>query len=250
MVDELILRLRVHIAPVGFEIDRIIEPLVSQRADKVWLITEDAIENSNAKYHYQAIKRRLNELKIQSDEMRCDIHSLFDLLNIYRIIIEKEQNNQLFINVSTGKKIEAIAGMMAAMIFNTEKINITPYYVVPKEYKIKPEKGQQMTSGLKAIIQLPNYKIERPKEGLIAALHIIQETGIINKKGLIEKFMEKRLIQIERGKHTDAAKHSQLNKKYLDPLMQKGFIEIKGRGKAARIKISSDGENILKFLPK
>jgi len=50
--------------------------------------------------------------------------------------------------------------------------------------------------------------------------------------------------------HTEAAKHSQLNKKYLEPLSQKGFIEIKGKGKAARIIITDDGNNILKFLPK
>ena len=32
------LRLRVHIAPVGFEIDRIIIPAKKMRADRVWLI--------------------------------------------------------------------------------------------------------------------------------------------------------------------------------------------------------------------
>ena len=31
-------RLRVHIAHVGFEIDRIIVPAINMRADKVWLI--------------------------------------------------------------------------------------------------------------------------------------------------------------------------------------------------------------------
>ena len=33
-----IMKLRVHIAPVGFEIDRIVVPAVKMRADKVWLI--------------------------------------------------------------------------------------------------------------------------------------------------------------------------------------------------------------------
>jgi hypothetical protein len=243
------LKLRVHIVPIGFEIDRVIEPLVRLRADKVWLIVDDTIEKSDASVHYKKVKERVHELKIDFDERRCDIQSLFDLLNIYRTIIEEEQQHQIFINVSTGSKIEAIAGMMAAMIFNNETISATPYYVVPENYEITPKKGQQLTSGFKRIIQLPNYKIERPQKALISALKIIQENNSVSKKILIEKFQAMKLIVVE-SDHTEAAKHSQLNKKYLDPLSQKGLIDITGKGKAARIKITDDGNNILKFLPK
>lgn len=244
------LKLRVHIAPVGFEIDRVIEPLVRLKADKVWLIIEDDIEKSDAQIYFKKITKCLDELKIESGEKRCDIRSLFDLLNIYRIIIEEEAHHQIFINVSTGNKIEAIAGMMAAMIFNDESMDITPYYVVPGNYDIKPKKGQQFTSGYKDVFQLPNYKIERPKESLIAALKIIAENNCTSKKILIEKFLKNKLIVIENKEHTEAAKYSQLNKKYLEPLAQKGFIEIQGTGKAARIAIIENGVNILKFLPK
>ena len=55
---------------------------------------------------------------------------------------------------------------------------------------------------------------------------------------------------IDKSDHTESAKHSQLNKKFLEPLSQRGLIEIQGKGKSARIKITGDGENILKFLPK
>jgi len=33
--------LRVHIAPVGFEIDRIVIPAKNMKADKVWLLIHD-----------------------------------------------------------------------------------------------------------------------------------------------------------------------------------------------------------------
>ena len=36
-----IVNLRIHIAPVGFELDRIILPAVRMKADKVWLIAHD-----------------------------------------------------------------------------------------------------------------------------------------------------------------------------------------------------------------
>lgn len=250
MVRTSIFRRRIHIVPVGFEIDRVIEPLIRFKADKVWLVVEENVENGEANYHYQEIKRKLEELEISFEERRCQFRALFELLNEYRIIIEKEHENEIFINVSTGNKIEAIAGMMAAMMFQSEKVSVTPYYIIPEKYEIKPKEKEQFTSGFKDIIQLPTYTIERPKEHLIAALKIIQENGTSSKKQLIELFVRKALIVIERSNHSESAKHSQLNKKFLDPLNEKKFIEITGKGRSARIKISVDGENILKFLPK
>lgn len=250
MANSSIFKLRVHIVPVGFEIDRVIEPLIRFKADKVWLIIEENIEMGEANYHYQEIKRRLRDINIDFDERRCKFRALFELLNEYRIVIEKEHEHEIFINVSTGNKIEAIAGMMAAMMFHSDKVSITPYYAVPEKYEIKPKEGEQFTSGYKDVIQLPNYKIERPKEHLITALKIIKESGVVSKKRLIEIFVLEKLIVIEKEKHSESAKHSQLNKKYLEPLNEKKFIEIEGKGKAARIRISPDGENILKFLPK
>jgi len=245
------LKLRVHIVPVGFEIDRIIEPLIRLKADKVWLVIEENIEKTDANYHYTKIKDRLTELHIECAERRCDTHSLFLLLNTYRMIIDDEQNHLIFINVSTGNKIEAIAGTMASMIFNNEIIDVKPYYVIPENYEIKPTKGQpQLTSGFSGIIQLPNYKIERPAESLIIALKVIQRHNHVSKKILIEKFLENKLIVIEKSNHTESAKYSQLNSKYLEHLLQKGLIMIQGKGKAARISITEDGENILKFLPR
>ncbi len=238
---------RVHIVPIGFEIDRVIEPLIRLKADRVWLIIEKDIESSEANYHFQQIITRLKEMNLHYDLRRCEFLALFDLLNEYRIIIEKEHEHDIFINVSTGNKIEAIAGMMAAMIFHSEKVNITPYYVIPEKYEIKP-KEEQLTSGYKEVIQLPNYSIERPQEQLISALKIIKSRGNSSKNQLIDDFKKHQLIKIENPDHTKAAEHSQLNKKYLERLLERKLIEINGKGRASRVKITKDGENILKFL--
>ena len=52
------MKLRVHIAPVGFEVDRIIIPAVRMRADKVWLVVHDS-PNEDKAHKYQ--------LKIEKD---------------------------------------------------------------------------------------------------------------------------------------------------------------------------------------
>ena len=41
---------RVHIAPLGFEIDRIVIPLKQTKADKLWIISNDSRPNDQSSY--------------------------------------------------------------------------------------------------------------------------------------------------------------------------------------------------------
>jgi hypothetical protein len=255
-MNEELVKLRVHIAPIGFEIDRVIQPLIHMKADQVWLIVEQNIESGDAAYFYQEIIKQLKKLKIPVKEKRCDIHSLYDILNAYRTIIEQEPNNLISVNVSTGTKVEAIAGMMACMIFKDYSLEISPYYVRPEKYEKPPEK-QQYSSGYKGVVSLPNYKIEKPKEELIKALTIIElKKGQITKKSLIEECEREGLIKVEMKKskkeegarNVAAAKHSQLNSRIVGPLLKWKFITIEGKGKSGKIRITQDGQNILRFL--
>lgn len=242
--------LRVHIAPVGFEIDRIIEPLVKWKADRVYLITEKDIEHSEAKYYFKIIKHRLSSKEIEVKESQCNIRDLYDVLGLYKKIIDEEKNNQIFINVSSGNKIESIAGMMACMTFKTDNIGLKPYYVVPDSYDVKPAQGQQMTSGCKNIFTLPNYTIQKPSEDLIKALEVIRDNNIINKTDLIKKYVSNELIKVKKdAKNPKVAEFSQLNKNILSHMLKWGFITMDGEGKRCRIKITEDGINALKFLP-
>lgn len=70
-----------------------------------------------------------------------------------------------------GSKIEAIASMMACMMFK-DLVAIKTYYVVPKKYSIIPQQKQE-TEGMKDIITLPDYKIEVPSKKLIKCLELV-----------------------------------------------------------------------------
>ena len=43
------MKLRVNIAPVGFEIDRIIVPATKMRADKIWLMGHNNLSQTKAR---------------------------------------------------------------------------------------------------------------------------------------------------------------------------------------------------------
>jgi Family of unknown function (DUF6293) len=82
------------------------------------------------------------------------------------------------VNVSVGSKIQAIASMMACMMFKDIAM-IKPYYAVPENSTSSlAEEERQETEGLKDIIPMPEYKIEIPPQKLIKCLNIInQKTG-------------------------------------------------------------------------
>ena len=69
--------------------------------------------------------------------MDCWIEWIFfDILKALRIIILKEKGNSILVNVSivsVGSKIQAIASMMACMMFKDIAM-IKPYYAVPERY--------------------------------------------------------------------------------------------------------------------
>ena len=129
-------------------------------------------EDEGSKF-VKLIQRKLKEVRIECFQGEADRIDLFDILRVLRIIILKEKGNSILVNVSVGSKIQAIASMMACMMFK-DIVNIKPYYVVPERYNsslVKEDK--QETEGLKEIKPMPEYKIEIPNQKLIKCLDII-----------------------------------------------------------------------------
>src|SRR6266581_2778613 len=155
--------LRVHVSPVGFEVDRIVLPAVEMKADRVWLITHNNPSIDEGHQFVNSIRDKLNQERIECLQMEADRVELFDILRALRIIILKEKGNSILVNVSVGSKIQAIASMMACMMFKDIAM-IKPYYVVPEKYT-SPVK--QETEGVEKVIPMPEYKIELPDDKLI-----------------------------------------------------------------------------------
>src|SRR6266487_4622683 len=119
--------LRIHIVTVGFQIRRITEPLIRERADKVYLITRTHEDKATA-YLDKVMKILRKERYLQIEKRAMDIWDLFDCLQTYKKIINEEEekegkNAHIYINVSTGSKVSSIAGTLACMIWKG-----TPYY--------------------------------------------------------------------------------------------------------------------------
>ena len=78
-----IVNLRIHIAPVGFEIDRIAIPAKQMKADRVWLIMHEEPSKDRAQGFMEKIKTQLKKEKI---EVQIAHSNRFDLFKILKTV--------------------------------------------------------------------------------------------------------------------------------------------------------------------
>ena len=241
-------RLRIHIAPLGFESDRIVLPAIEMKADKIWILIHDNPKKTKAKSYLDDIKTRLRRERIEFDVKKLDRLNLFSVIKGLRSIVNENENNTYYVNVSSGSKIQAVACTMACMMFN-EKNNLIPYYAQPKNYFEYNE--EQMSTGLEKIIDLPQYDIKTPNEKLIQTLQIIKNNDSrIDKSNLAMAVDDKKILEIGAKKDNyEQARFTSLDKNIIQPLKNDwGFVKEEKIGRTRWIEITPEGERVLEIL--
>lgn len=240
-------KLRIHIAPVGFEIDRIVLSAVKMKADKIWLIRDSNPTKDKARPYIEKIVSEFKKEKIRVEFAESDRNDVFQILKAVKEIFEKEGKNDIYVNVSSGSKIQAIACMMACMIFRES--NATPYYAEPESYPANL--GKQQSVGLRDLVELPKYEIHKPKHELVEALKIVKEhDGKITKKEMAKIAEERKLITVNaREENFEQARFASLDKNIIQPLEEHWrFIKIEKIGRNRWIKITPEGNHAAEFL--
>lgn len=241
-----IANLRVHIAPVGYEIDRIVLPAKKMRADKVILLVHENPSEDKAIKFYQKISDMLEKLNI---EVKIEYHKrteLFAIIKTVKNLISQEKGNIISINLASGSKVQAIGCMIASMMFNDDD-NVKPFYVEAKEYL--GFSGKSLSKGIKEIEQIPTYEIQKPSEKLISALKIIVDNdGKISKKEMAKIAVSQKLI-IVNAENESQATFASLDKNIISPLENEwGFVKVNKIGRTRWIEITDDGKHASEFL--
>ena len=245
-----IMKLRVHLAPVGYEIDRVVIPAEKMRADKVYLLVHDNPSQDKARSYLEKIEKKLKQKNIKTEVVTANRFRLFSIIKSVKEVIIKERENDIYINVACGSKIHAVGCMMACMIFD-DRTNIHPYYAQAKEYPQYKGKEQQ-TKGIEEITNLPTYQIRTPSQKLIDTLQIIRnsEKHKITKKEFAKIAVERNLITVNaRDENESQATFASLDKNIIQPLERDwNFVEVEKIGRNRWIKLSKEGEHAAEFL--
>ena len=157
-----IVNLRVHIAPVGFEIDRIIIPAVKMKADKVWLVAHDNVAEDKASKYRQRIQKLLEKKGIKTETVYANRLRLFPIIKAVTEVIFKERKNDIYVNVATGSKVHAIGCMMACMLFD-DREKIHPFYAQAEKYP-EYEGIKQQTYGVQRSTHFLHIESEHQSE--------------------------------------------------------------------------------------
>jgi hypothetical protein len=238
--------LRVHIAPVGFHVNRITEPIIQQRADKVYLVTHHSHDRA-AKYMEKIIKVLRKEKLVSIEKVTTDIWDFFECLKCYKGIMQHESNTaHIYINVSTGSKIASIAGTLACMIWKG-----TPYYTHVDYDNTKKDPSDGLPDErIVSTTQLPVYSIDKPRTESLLILRALSNIrgGKMKKKMLIEYLENQGIIDSELSA---AAKHSKL-KVLLAPMtvgsLDNPLVEVEYRGRQSNVILTSQGDSTLKIF--
>jgi hypothetical protein len=238
--------LRVHIAPVGYEIDRIVMPAKKMRADKVILLVHENPTQDKATKFYQKISEQLEKLNIECTIEYHNRIALFAIIKIVKQLILSEKGNIISVNLASGSKVQAIGCMMASMMFNDDD-NVNPFYVEAKEYL--GFSGKAMSKGIKDIEYIPTYEIQKPEDRHIQALKIVVDNdGRISKKEMAKIAVEQKLI-IVNAENESQATFASLDKNIISVLENRwGFVKVNKIGRTRWIEITDEGINASKFL--
>lgn len=244
---------KVHIVPMGYEIDRIELPLKDIGADRVYLLTDEN-ENEVGRRYLKELDHRIKKI-INAKEFKvsgCPMWDFQKLMSLICELVRKEKldGNFVYINVSSGTKLSAIAGTLASLMYGA-----VPYYAQAEKYNIKYpdiEGGEILgiTSGVTKILQIPSYTIEKPPDELINALAILSENGWrMSQKEYIFELEKLGLIADAttsgRGNRKEVTKkgYAKGKRQFFEKLEEKGWAEKKGKGRNSYIEITKEGKN-------
>jgi hypothetical protein len=238
--------LRIHIAPVGYEIDRIVLPAKEMKADKVFLLVHENPSEDKATKFYDSIDKKLNKLNIETEKIYHNRLNLFQIIKSVKQLIESQSNDSVYVNLASGSKIQSVGCMMACQMFN-DNSNVSPYYVEAKEYT--GFSGEAISKGIKEIQGVPTFEIQKPDSKLIQALKIIKDNnGKLSKKEMARLAVENNLISVN-AENESQATFASLDQNIISPLEKKWrFIEVEKIGRTRWIKITNEGINASEFL--
>lgn len=241
---------RVHIAPLGFERDRVVKAANQLKADRLILLEWG--EGDRPPF-FEDVYEDIEASGIDWETRSCNIFDMYEVVRVTAREVQKHADDDVFVNIATGSKISAIGCMIACMVTNA-----VPYYVEPERYgEEDSQRSTPVSHGVKNIKQLPAYPIDAPDTQLIYIMEYIYRHGPVTKKELIE-FGQGNGKSIPAGTppeglpfisdheaDSDRARYRLLETHILAPLSAKVFIETNDVGRRTEVDLTEDGENTL-----
>ena len=232
----------VHIAPLGYEYDRILGPVEKYGVDVVYLL--EHVGPSDAPYH-DDLREEITGLGVEVRSRPVDLMDIYDVLGVVTTVVADHADDIVRVNVSSGSKLSAVGAAIACMATDA-----TAYYVHPEGYPYADEK-QRQSYGYRSDEVLPTYPIESPTSDQVAVMEFLSdantETYTVKKKDVIEYAEEAGLSFIaDNQPANDKAKFALLNANVVDPLLEDGYVDVEQVGRRKQVTLTDTGADALR----
>lgn len=227
-------RLRVHFAPIGFEVVRVADPIISMRADVALLLTVS--ETDRARAYLTRIRQILHDADVDTQVVACDVTDSAAVIDEIGSIVTAAPRHDYFFNASTGAKTAAIAGIVAGMLWPVQ-----PYHV-PVDYEREPVHLPRDHPVKGPPTFIPTFQVPLLERSAVVALNfLVNQRGPIPKSQFIKELRSVGVLTARKGsKVTPQAFQAQANS-ILRKLEQWGFVELRGHGSSFRIHPTEKG---------
>ncbi|MFC4551360.1 MULTISPECIES: DUF6293 family protein [Halorussus] len=259
---------RVQVVPLGFEYARLRDPVMEWKADKV-VAVEYAESDADPSYLAAFLAELEANERIELERRACDIFDLYDTLGTVAGAIHDHADDDVYVNLSGGSKITAVAGMIACMATGATPIYAKPDYG-PDAERIPPE---PLHDAVEETFALPTYPVERPSATHVAFLRFVGERtcradeadgtggndgtgGTAEPHGRYRGASKKELIEfareegfpfvVESSAETEKGYYRLLDTHVVDPLTAKGYVETEKVGRRKYLTLTEAGENALR----
>ncbi len=233
----------VHVVPLGYEHDRILEPIRKHDANVVYLLNEGGSDRGLTPYQ-EALLEKLEGDGRTVRFREADLADLYDVLAVVTTVAAEHADDVVRVNVSSGGTLAAIGSAIACMATDA-----TAYYVHAEEH-VPDLEDHPRTRGMREAEALPSYPIEAVSRDQVAILDYLDERNTecytAKKSDLIEFAESEGLSFItESDPANDKAKFAILNANVVDPLVADGYIEFETVGRQKQVLLTETGRNVL-----
>ena len=233
---------RIHIAPVGFEIDRVVLPAKMDKADKVFLMVHSNRSADQATKYTAEIEKRLKRVKIATEQVMADLWNIEEITRITRDLILGNSDCHIGINLASGSTNHSIGMDRACMTFKNRS-NLHPFYPFAETYNgfVYPH---QQTEGVKELKPIIPHRIQIPEDELIQALKIIKQHQ--GKNGMKKKDLANACDREHIISYTGTSSNAPiiaLDRQILQQLQHRwSAVKVKKVGNSFRVSLTQEGE--------
>ncbi len=234
----------IHIAPLGYEYDRILGPARRYGIDVIYLLEHDAPASERPPYHAE-LKEELIAAGIEVRTREADLFDIYDVLGVVTTIVSEHPDDIVRVNVASGSKLSAVGATIACMATDA-----TAYYVHPEGYAHE-DRSERQSYGYVDDEVLPSYPIESPTTDQVAVMSYLDETNTniytAKKKDIIEYAEDEGLSFVTDNRPAnDKAKFALLNANIIDPLVEDGYVDVERVGRRKQVALTDTGHDALR----